>query len=254
MRTVGADASPTDPYCSDSGSTVWLSYTAAASGPLGATTRGSDYDTTLLVGQPDGRGGVDVIACNDDAAGGVHSAARFHAEAGRTYLFMVGAYYHGEGGQLSFQLELAPPPVEVDLLIERGQYDDDGQAIISGLMVCSSRLNQVQLHVDVRQVVGRLRIRGSGEAYLERCGPRGQRWTAFVESSRGTFGPEPATVEVSLFAADAYSYYQLDRQATLVLEPTVPPATPSPTPSPSPPPPTPSPSPTAEPTEGDSSG
>ena len=46
--------------------TVWYSFTPDADGDYLADTFGSDYDTTLYVGTPDGAGGIDVIGCIDD--------------------------------------------------------------------------------------------------------------------------------------------------------------------------------------------
>src|SRR5687767_14083895 len=56
LDTTGATSLATDPgYCfgpelGPEPATVWFSYTATETGPLGATTFGSDYDTTLYIG------------------------------------------------------------------------------------------------------------------------------------------------------------------------------------------------------------
>ena len=112
LDTSGATSESTDPAaCSypDGGAdaaTAWYSWTAAESGPIGAATWGSNYDTTVYVGTSDGNGGIDVLSCNDDTRS-LQAAIRFDAVAGETYLIAVGASVFGDGigGELVFALE-----------------------------------------------------------------------------------------------------------------------------------------------------
>ena len=129
--TVTVDASEattgaTDPgYCpvpewGQDPATVWFQHTAASTGPLGATTFGSDYPTTLYVGTADGNGGLDVIGCATQSGGTAQSAVRFEAEAGVTYLFVVGLdpNFGEPAGNLVFNLDVAGPALTVDIEVE----------------------------------------------------------------------------------------------------------------------------------------
>ena len=120
--TVTVDASEattgaTDPgYCpapewGQDPATVWFEHTATSTGPLGATTYGSDYPTTLYVGTSNGNGGLDVVGCATQSGGTAQSAVRFEAEAGVKYLFAVGLdpNFGEPAGNLEFNLDLARP-------------------------------------------------------------------------------------------------------------------------------------------------
>jgi hypothetical protein len=122
--TTQATSAATDPgYCFDPSlgrdpATVWYSYTATTSGPLGATTFGSDYDTTLYIGTLKGSR-LQVIACGDDSRT-LQSAVRFDAVAGQTYLFMVGTspFAGVNGGNLVFNLNVGLVAQVVDLVVD----------------------------------------------------------------------------------------------------------------------------------------
>ncbi len=114
-------------------STVWYEFTPVSNERYAADTIGSDYDTTLYVGTPNGSGGIDVIACNDDAFD-LQSAVAWDVEGGTTYLLMVGTCCGGGavgeaggGGSLVFHLDLAPPPPTIDLTVDaRGSFNKAG--------------------------------------------------------------------------------------------------------------------------------
>ena len=118
--TTEATTAASDPgFCFDAGSpdaaSVWYSFTPTVSGPYQADTFGSDYDTTLSVGAVIGTSQVEAVACNDDL-GGLQSAAAWDAEAGITYLILVGTCCGGGvvgeaggGGTLAFHLDVTDP-------------------------------------------------------------------------------------------------------------------------------------------------
>jgi hypothetical protein len=137
QSTVEATPGATDPNrCSASGHSVWFAYTAAADGRAQATTFGSDFDTVLYVGTDDGAGGVELIACNDDGFD-LQSVVRFDAVAGRTYLLMVGSFGGSPGGNLVLNLNLAPPPLVVEVTVDDGTFAPRGEATITGTIRCS---------------------------------------------------------------------------------------------------------------------
>lgn len=104
--TAGAGTSADEPRpCGQIESTVWFSFTPAASRTLAAGTDGSDYDTVLAVYED---GSDEAIVCNDDADG-LQGAVHFDAAAGTTYEIQVGGH-RAETGQLALRLDVAPPP------------------------------------------------------------------------------------------------------------------------------------------------
>jgi hypothetical protein len=96
-------------FCSNNGS-VFFKFHATSDLDLAVDTFGSDYDTVLAVFTKTA-GAIDQIGCSDDAAG-FTSAVRFHADAGTTYVFMVGFCcgngQSGGGGNLVFSVSEQP--------------------------------------------------------------------------------------------------------------------------------------------------
>ena len=185
--------------------TVWYSYTADASALLQADTIGSDYDTTLYVGTPDGQGGISVINCNDDAFG-LQSAVAWDAVEGTTYLFVVGTCCGGGpgagGGNLVFNLDVAPPPPSIELTVNgSGSFTRSGNAIISGTATCSG-LPEVEVDVTLSQRVGRRIIRG-GAFELVACTGAAEAWTFVVPGFDGKFAGGQAQVTVDSFGCGA---------------------------------------------------
>lgn len=179
IDTTNATIGATDPgYCAapewgQSLATVWYAYTATTSGPVGAMTYGSDYSTTLDVGVPDGKGGIDVLACNVDNGGTSQSAVRFEAEAGVTYLISVGAdpFAEVDGGQLVFSLEVAGPGLAVDVEIDdEASLVNDGQAIVRGTFACSAPTSfSTVVFIEMAQTMGNRTIHGFGYADIAGC-------------------------------------------------------------------------------------
>ena len=203
--TSDATTQPTDPDdCGiGAGPTVWYAFTPAASGRLEVNTFGSDYDTTLYLGTPDGSGGVDVLACNDDAGGDLQSRIRFDADEGVAYLVMVGAFAGGPGGSLTFNLLVAPPvePLVLSLSLDpTGRFERNGDAIVSGTVTCSGA-DSVWLYGSLAQQVGRFRVLGDGDTSAP-CSAGGVSWQIRISGDTGSFAGGRAAAWVGAEACD----------------------------------------------------
>ena len=190
VDTSEATTGATDPgFCYDptigpDRATVWYSFTPSESAAYVADTFGSNYDTTLYIGVPDGDGGMVVHACVDDSLG-LQSAIQWDAEAGTTYLIAVGTCCgsgvvgeSGGGGSLQFNLDHAPPPPTVEVAIDpTGGLTPDGDAIITGTIECSPDVAFVGVSVEVVQRTGRFTVTGFGDTFLFNCE---SPWTTFV--------------------------------------------------------------------------
>lgn len=186
--TSEATTEDEDPFCSGQGPTVWYSFTPSEDIRLEANTFGSNYDTTLLVAIDAGGGDLDVIACNDDAGSDVQSRVRFDAAEGVTYLFMVGAYASGPGGELEFNLLEAPPSedVSVSLNVAGARFNRDGSATVRGTVSCTGS-DWVELYAELSQQVGRFRIIGWGFDYVD-CSPDGTPFELNIQGITGSYG------------------------------------------------------------------
>jgi hypothetical protein len=201
VNTTEATTAADDPDCFGQGATVWYSFTPTTDLRVDANTLGSDYDTTLSVytGTP---GALTQIACNDDVAGSLQSRVRFDATAGETYFFMVGSFGGGPGGNLTFNLDVAPPQVELGLTIDPtgSVVPSKGVATISGTVTCSQPAS-VGVEGRMEQRVGRLLINGFFFAFVE-CTPPATAWSATVEGENGLFVAGRADVDAVAFAFD----------------------------------------------------
>lgn len=139
LDTTEATSEPVDPgTCVANSHTVWYQLTATTTEDLLVHTFGSDFDIVVHVGTPAGGGAMDVIACVDDSGGTLQAAVRFLAEAGTTYLIAVGSFLDSNGGNLVLDLDVAPPPLEIELTIEAiGSFHPTGIARIGGTVTCS---------------------------------------------------------------------------------------------------------------------
>ncbi|HEV8488720.1 MAG TPA: hypothetical protein VGQ58_02910 [Candidatus Limnocylindrales bacterium] len=214
--TTEATTGAADPgFCFEPGagpdrSTVWYSFTPTVSDSYLADTFGSDYDTTLYVGTPNGAGGIDVIGCVDDV-NGLQSAVRWDALAGTTYLLMVGTCCGGGvvgeaggGGMLEFHVNVGPPPVTIDLSVDGdGSFTPYGTATIRGTIACSGDAQFVEIFVDVSQRVGRITIRGFGARFDESCPTSPTAWSIDVTGDNGKFLGGAAQVNAFAFACGA---------------------------------------------------
>jgi len=211
--TTEATTGATDPdicFGSADRSTVWYSFTPTTSDRYLADTFGSEYDTTLYVGTPNGSGGIDVIDCNDDS-GSLQSAVRWDAEAGTTYLLAVGTCCGGGtigeaggGGTLQFHIDIAPPPPTIELTVNgTGSFTKAGTAIIGGTIVCSGDVQFMEVFLDVSQRVGRITIRGGGGIFEEGCPTSPSPWSVEVFGQNGLFAGGSAQVNAFAFGCNA---------------------------------------------------
>jgi hypothetical protein len=201
VNTTDATTAADDPDCFGQGPTVWYSFTPTTDLRVEANTFGSDYDTTLSVytGAP---GALTQIACNDDAVGSLQSRVRFDATAGETYYFMVGSFASGPGGNLVFNVDVAPPPLELGLTIDPvgSILPSKGVATISGTVTCSEPAF-VEVQGRMQQRVGRLLITGFFFTFVE-CTPPATAWSATVEGENGLFVAGRAQVDAFAFAPE----------------------------------------------------
>ena len=208
--TTEATTGSTDPttcFGEPDRSTVWYSFTPASSGGYAADTFGSDYDTTLYVGTPDGAGGINVIDCNDDAKD-LQSALSWAATGGTTYLLMVGTCcgggvvgQAGGGGSLRFHVDVAPPPPTLTLTVDSmGSFNGYGVATIRGSLSCSNA-GGVGIDADARQRVGRVLIRGFGGTFVD-CSTT--RWSMDISSEDGKYLGGALSVNVFAFACGPF--------------------------------------------------
>ena len=213
IDTSGATGEPADPascWYPEAGrdfATVWYSWTAPDSGPIGAATWGSDYDTTIYVGTPDGNGGIDVLACNDDTRF-LQAAVRFDAVAGETYLVAVGASVFGEGvgGELVFTLDVGPVPATAGVAFDPAGDFAKGKVFFEGTVNCGSDASLS--HLLVVELVQRSgnRQTGAGTAFLDIEGCPGEDIPFEVEvpTDIGHFHPGVAAAQVIWVACNNF--------------------------------------------------
>ena len=104
------------------GASVWLSWTAPASGTVTIDTFGSNFDTLLGVYTGPSVNMLLVVAGNDNT-GGPQSEVTFTATAGTTYLIAVDGFNGGVGpatGSILITISSVTPPPPV-----QGSDDDD---------------------------------------------------------------------------------------------------------------------------------
>jgi large repetitive protein len=213
VSTIGATSSATDPgYChgpelGPDPASVWFRYTATTSGPLGGTTFGSDYDTTLYVGTANGAGGIDVIACGDDSR--THqSTVRFDAVAGVTYLFMAAGspWADPTSGSLTFNLDVGPEAQDASLTVEPTATFERGSVVFHGTVGCAADASLSSLLiVELHQWAGDKEI-AAGTAFLDIAGCPGTDipFDIVVPNEYRHFHPGRATAQVLYFACNQF--------------------------------------------------
>jgi hypothetical protein len=197
LNTRGATTALDDPDCFGRGHTVWYSFTAPENVRIEANTFGSNYDTTLSV-YTGSRGALSQIACNDDTDS-LQSFVTFDAVAGKTYFLMILPYGGGPGGDLTFRVDVAPPPLEVDASIDPvgAVAAKTGVVTIGGLVTCS-KAAFVDLTGELEQRAGRLIVRGYFSTSVLCAGE--VPWSATVVGNNGLFKAGASDVSVSAFA------------------------------------------------------
>lgn len=224
LDTTEATTAPDDPDCVGQGPTVWYAFTPAEDIRVGANTFGSDYDTTLSVytGYTGSRDALTLIACNDDT-GGLQSRVSFDAVAGETYFFMVGAFSSGPGGQLVFSVDIAPPPLEIDVTLNQvgTVIPSKGVVTLEGTVSCS-RPASVDLFGVVSQRAGRTIIRG----FFGTTSPcEGETpWSVTFSGENGLFvgGRADVTLFVGAFDEETGEFFSEEVQQTVSLRGTSP--------------------------------
>jgi hypothetical protein len=203
VDTTTATGAPDDPNCATGpGSpTVWYAFTPTSDVEVGIDTFGSDYDTTLsaYTGSP---GNLTQVACNDDAPGGLlppptgtlQSAIVFEATGGVTYYIMVGAYGSGPGGTLFLHADVPPPPLEIDLTVDRfgSVTPKTGVATVRGTISCTSDADYL-IFGELEQRTGSASVRGV--IFTEgTCTAPSSAWSDDVTSPDGRYRAGPARI------------------------------------------------------------
>jgi len=207
--TDGRDTSEATPQDNDpdcfvgrGAPTVWYSFTPSQGGRYGATTRGSDYDTTLLVAARNDGGGLEIIDCNDDAEDGQHSSVVWQAQAGQEYLLMVGSWAGTPAGALEFRIVRNPPVPRVNVTVaKKGTINKFGAAVIRGRIKCSNAGGAAPfVEVVVKQNAGRFVFRGIGGTQA-RCN---QPWRVRVPGNIGSFARGKVTARALAGACSTF--------------------------------------------------
>jgi hypothetical protein len=225
MNAAGATIGATDADCAGTGPSVWFLFQPTVSQAIAATTFGSNYDTTIAVATSTDDG-LTWIACNDDVNGS-HSAVRFEAMKGATYLIMVGSFDSSAAANLVFNLRVAPPPLAITVVVDEvGTYDEEGRATVSGVISCSVQAKYTGIEVSVRQTINRFTISGEGFVDIGTCTTSPQAWGITVASDQGTFGNEPAIASAEASACGDIECSASGTETLLTLSPLVPPSAP----------------------------
>jgi hypothetical protein len=171
LDTTEATTAADDPFCAGNGHTVWYSFTPSLDQRVEINTFGSNYDTTMSV-YTGSQANLDQIACNDDT-GSLQSRVRFDATAGTTYFVMAGSFFDSPGGSLVLSVVTAPPPLQLEVSIDRfGSVDRrTGVAIVRGVVTCS-RSAPVEVFGSILQTFNRIKVEGQVFAFVENCDGR----------------------------------------------------------------------------------
>lgn len=194
-----------DPTFGPDPATVWYQYTATETGPLGATTFGSDYDTTLYVGTPARGGGIDLIACGDDSRT-LLSTVRFDATAGVTYLFMASAspFGGGLGGNLVLNLDVGPVAQVVDLTFDPVGSMSGQDVVFHGTVSCSAPTDLGSLVItELVQTDGNVAA-GTGFVDVPGCPGSALPYEMRVPNDIGRFRPGAAAAQFQYHACGTF--------------------------------------------------
>lgn len=198
--TTEATTAADDPDCFGNGHSVWYEFTPSENLTVGATTSGSDYDTTLSA-YTGTRGSLNQVACNDDSDG-LQSRILFEATAGTTYWLMVASCCGGPGGQLVLNVTEAPPPLTLGLSIRStGTVSRSGVATVHGTVTCS-RPAEVDLVGSLRQAKRRSVSLGYSSTSVSCEGT--ESWSIRVIGETGPFSPGTARARVTASAEDPF--------------------------------------------------
>ena len=97
---------------------VWLAWTAPASGVVSVNTLGSDFDTVLAIYTGTNVGNLTPVESDDDSGTNHTSALSFNAVAGTTYRIAIAGYL-ATSGQIGFELELTPSTIVLPVFLSQ---------------------------------------------------------------------------------------------------------------------------------------
>lgn len=203
-------------FCSNNGS-VFFKLQATTDQDLQVDTFGSGYDTVLAV-FTNTAGVIDEIGCSDDAVD-LTSVVRFHADAGTTYVFMVGFCcgngQSGGGGNLTFAVSQTPTtPIEFTANVgAHGTVDPDGIARIRGRVECSQR-GVAFIDGTVRQRRGDLFVARGSFSTRVACDPGASTpWHADSDTETSVvFGDGTARVQWDAAISNGFEFAQQDHR------------------------------------------
>jgi hypothetical protein len=228
LSTVGATSSATDPgYCHapEAGpdpASVWFRWTAPKSGPIGATTFGSDFDTTLYVGTANGTGGIDQIACGDDSRN-LQSTVRFDAVAGVTYFFMAAGSPGGfsPSGNLTFNLDVGPAAQDASLTVEPTATLVQGTPVMRGTVGCAADASLSSLLIVELTQWGGDKPGAGATAFLDIAGCPAQNipFEIVIPNEVRHFHAGRATAQVLYFACNPFECANEVRELEITIAP-----------------------------------
>jgi hypothetical protein len=208
--TNTVDTSEATVGAGDSGcglATVWYTFTPGTDGSyLFDTSGSSDYGATLAVldGSP---GNFNLLACTYGVPGVVLALS-----AGTTYYIEAGTCCGpgeigqvGPGGDLVFNVSVAPPAFNVQLTLDgRARIGSaPGTAIVSGTVTCNNE-GYVAIYGSLRQKQG-LNV-ARGDFYIETaCLSTPTTWTATVDAGSRIFLTKNATLTATASGCDAFT-------------------------------------------------
>ena len=193
---------------------VWYEFTPTADAEILVDVQSADYSAGFIAvtGSP---GSFSLVTCGPQLGS-------FFAASGVTYGILVFDQWDGagNGGNLTLNVDLLPPPPVVDLTVNAaGKFNaKTGAAIISGTMTCTGgdEFGKNFIDVQLTQTVGRLKISGYGGVEFA-CDGTTRSWSAEVIGQNGKFAGGKASVSAHAFACSAFGCGedQVDRTVTL---------------------------------------
>jgi hypothetical protein len=190
---------------------VWYELTGAA-GPILVDVSGSDYSAGVFVATG-GPGAFDVVACGP-------GAVAFDAAPSETYAIVAIDDQQdggGNGGMLSLELDVAPPPPTVDLTVDPvAQFNSQtGGATVTGTVTCSGG-DSGFIDLQLQQRVGRFLVRGFGFTEFV-CDGTTQAWSAEVFADTGLFKGGRAASVVFAVSCNAFACTEDVEEVTIKL-------------------------------------
>jgi Family of unknown function (DUF6299) len=215
QATTDADDAAANANCGApaTDASVWYKVTLDTATDILVDVSGSDYSAGVIVSA----GTIsNVITCGPQIV-------EFFADAGTDYYLLIfddqldGS---GNGGTLSLNVDVTPPPPDVTLTVNRagGFNAKDGTAIVSGTASCTGdHVDFFEVDGNMRQNVGRFAITGSFFAELV-CDGATHDWSAIVYPDNGKFGGGRAQVGAFAFACNIVTCGEADAFQTVTLK------------------------------------